>query len=384
METPLGGLRIGLLTASASRLGGGVFEAVAAQAAMLAGLGAQPAVFALADAHAEEDRGRFGPVPVTTRAVLGPRQVGYAPGLIDALLSADLDALHLHGIWTYPSAAGAAWAARSSKGYAISPHGMLDPWITGRGRWKKALARAGYERRGWRAATLLHALTGREATDIEREIRAAGSTADIRVIGNAAPAAKPPRSDPGRDTVFIGRIHAKKNLSALVAGFSLARRRNAMPASARLVIAGWGDAGDIAALRSAIAEADAPIEFVGPVFGERKQALLDKARFVALPSLSEGLPVAILEAWAAATPVLMSTECNIPDGFKAGAAIDCGMTAERVAQALARGYALDAEGWRAMSAAAMALAGGPFSARSVSRDWVAFYRELAAMGSDIS
>jgi poly(glycerol-phosphate) alpha-glucosyltransferase len=40
----------------------------------------------------------------------------------------------------YPSRAGLQWARRTGKPYLISPHGMLDPWITGRGRAKKALA----------------------------------------------------------------------------------------------------------------------------------------------------------------------------------------------------------------------------------------------------
>jgi len=69
----LAGLRIGLVTASASRLGGGVFEAVATHAEMLRDLAATPHVFALDDAFADEDRARFGSVPVTISAVIGPR-----------------------------------------------------------------------------------------------------------------------------------------------------------------------------------------------------------------------------------------------------------------------------------------------------------------------
>ena len=78
MSLPLAGKRIGFLTASASRLGGGVFEAVVAQAEIVAACGGVPIVFALEDEHSTEDRARFGSVEVQTFAVRGPHQIGYA------------------------------------------------------------------------------------------------------------------------------------------------------------------------------------------------------------------------------------------------------------------------------------------------------------------
>ena len=38
-----------------------------------------------------------------------------------------------------------------------------------------------------------------------------------------------------------------------------------------------------------------------------------------LPSLSEGLPMTVLEAWAYAKPALITLECNVSEGFAAGA-----------------------------------------------------------------
>ena len=147
IEPDIAGRRIGLLTASASRLGGGVFEAVVTHATLLRELGAEPVIVALKDAHSLDDAARFAGCEVHHADVLGPRQIGYAPRLRAMLDAAELDLLHLHGIWMYPSHAAAGWAARTRKPYVISPHAMLSPWITSRGRWKKALARHGYERR---------------------------------------------------------------------------------------------------------------------------------------------------------------------------------------------------------------------------------------------
>ena len=373
MDGALTGQRIGLLTASASRLGGGVFEAVAVQAELLRALGAVPVVIALKDVFSETDAPRFAGAELHHVRVQGPGFFGYAPQLGAVLDSARLDLLHLHGIWMYPSQAASAWAARSGKPLLISPHGMLDPWITGRGRWKKALARAGYERRAWRRAAAFHALTGREAEDIARE---SGRT-DSLVIANAGPPAQPVPLAPRAPLVaYLGRIHPKKNLASLVDAWTMLDAAGALPAGARLTIAGWGDPIDVAALQAHLSIGPANAAFVGPLYGADKARLLNEARFLVLPSLSEGLPVAVLEAWAAGTPVLMSRECNLDSGFTGGAAIDCGIDPASIAAALARGLALDDGAWRAMAGAALRLATGPFSADAIARQWEAAYAGL--------
>ncbi len=372
MTGPLAGLRIGLLTASASRAGGGVFEAVVAQAALIRAAGGEAPVFALADAMSAEDAVRFAPGRVSHARVRGPAQIGFAPALLPDLLAAKLDVLHLHGIWMYPSRAGLGWARATGRPYIVSPHGMLDPWITARGRWKKALARAGYERASWRAATRLHALTTREAGNIARE----SGRHDALVIPNPGPPAGPaPGPLRAPRLVYIGRIHPKKNLAALVQGWRLAR----LPDGARLTLAGWGDARDVAPLRALVGNGEGGVEFVGPVYGADKAALLALARFTVLPSLSEGLPMAVLEGWAAGSPALMTAQCNLPEGFAAGAALECGYDARAIAQALEQAFALDEPGWLAMAGAAQTLASGTFGAATVSARWVAAYGEAVAM-----
>jgi glycosyltransferase involved in cell wall biosynthesis len=67
---------------------------------------------------------------------------------------------------------------------------------------------------------------------------------------------------------------------------------------------------------------DADVLFYGAAFGEEKEALLRSADAFVLPSFSEGLPMSVLEAWAYGLPVVMTPECNLPEGFASRAAVE--------------------------------------------------------------
>ena len=75
--------------------------------------------------------------------------------------------------------------------------------------------------------------------------------------------------------------------------------------------------------RSTLDFADsADVVFYGPAFGKEKAALLRSAEAFILPSFSEGLPMSVLEAWAYGLPVVMTPECNLPEGFVSQAALE--------------------------------------------------------------
>ncbi len=366
-------LRLGLVTSALSRNGAGVFEAVVVQARAMRATGEfEPVIFGLADENSAEDASRFEGMQVSSFAVAGPRAVGFAPGLLKTMQDADLDILHLHGIWMYPSAAAERWSASTRRPVVISPHGMLDPWILSRGRWKKAIARIGYERRSWKRAALFHALTETEAADI----RKAEPKARVALIANGVTPPAIASSGPRTSFAFLSRIHPKKNVNALVEAWaSLGDLPSTMGYT--LDIAGFGEDAHVASLKSAIAAAASPtIRFVGPVFGADKAALLRDARFMVLPSLSEGLPMAILEAWAAGAPTIMSEDCNLPVGFAAGVAIRTGHSPQEIAEGLRRAMAIGDPEWSVMSDGARRLAVDQFSAEAIAAAWVSTYKSL--------
>ena len=360
-----------MLSSWVSRRNGGVFEAVVAQAELLQALGAVPVVLGLRDEESAADAWRLVSVETHLADRYGPAALAFSPDLNEALSAAGLDLLHLHGIWQYPTNAAGDWANGIRKPLVISPHGMLDPWITSRNAWKKHLARFLWERSAWHSASAFHALTEAEARDIADE----SGGAPTAVIPNPAPPLTARDWPRGPNVLYLGRIHEKKNISGLIEGWLLARPD--LPADATLTIAGWGDDTGLAQLEQAMAgQRDTGIEFVGTAFGSQKAALFDLARFLVLPSFSEGLPMAILESWAAGVPAIMSQSCHLPDGFEVGAALECGTDPGSIRDALVRALGLPDDEWSAMSSSARDLATGQFSAQTVAARWEALYAAL--------
>lgn len=367
----MSGPRIGLLSAWLSRRNGGVFEAVAAQAAMLAAQGFTPVVVGLDHAQHGTDRAGLNGAEVIACRPQGPERLGYAPALTRALLDADLDILHLHGLWTWPSRAGAAWARATGRPYLLSPHGMLDPWILARGRVQKAVARPLLERPGWAGARLLHALTDAEAADINR----ATGRREVVVVPNAVAPAPPAPGPRPPVLLYLGRLHPKKNVPALVEAWARVVPR--LPSGARLDIVGWGQPAHEAAVVQAIARFPAaPIRRLGPLFGADKAAALAGARFLALPSLGEGLPMTVLEGWAAGTPALLSAACHLPEGEAAGAALPCDTDVDGIAATIVHAFSMTDEVWRARSIAARRLVDTRFSPAAVGSRWADIYTGL--------
>ncbi len=76
--------------------------------------------------------------------------------------------------------------------------------------------------------------------------------------------------------------------------------------------------------------------FAGPLFGAAKEAAYRHADAFVIPSTSEGMPTVVLEAWAYNLPVLMTPQCNLPDGFHQQAAIRIETNPESIEQGCAR------------------------------------------------
>jgi glycosyltransferase involved in cell wall biosynthesis len=146
----------------------------------------------------------------------------------------------------------------------------------------------------------------------------------VMVVPNAV--ASPQPADRGSDAarlralgvsqpygLYLGNLHARKNVVRLIEAFARARARAPEMASHQLVIAGthWWKGG--AEERASRVLPDGPVTFVGRVSDEDRTALLRGAEWLGYPSIFEGFGLPPLEAMAVGTPVLASDRGAIPE-----------------------------------------------------------------------
>jgi poly(glycerol-phosphate) alpha-glucosyltransferase len=89
-------------------------------------------------------------------------------------------------------------------------------------------------------------------------------------------------------------------------------------------VTGWGETAhvrQIEQLARSVGLDTAYFAFTGPRFGAAKVECFREASAFVLPSHSEGLPMAVLEAWSYRLPALLTDQCNLPEGFSRNAAI---------------------------------------------------------------
>lgn len=376
------------LVQSMSRAGGGLFYSVRRLTESLADVPRmRVTVHSLRDEFSEADAPEWRKVRVQAHPVTGPARFGYAPGMLRGLIEDDADIVHCHGIWMYPSIAASRWRRSTGRPYMISPHGMLDPWAVRRSALKKRIARWLYEDGFQQRAACIRALCVAEA----EAIRAYGLTNPVVVIPNGVDL---PRDEDGpppewrstlpagcRTMLYLGRLHPKKNLENLIRAW--ASLRSVPDADGwRLLVAGWDQGGYESRLRALVSELalGEQVRFLGAVYGEAKQRTLRTADAMVLPSLSEGVPMAILEAWAFRMPAAITPHCNLPDGVRAGAAIEMGTDAASLARGLADFMRLGVQQRRQMGLAGRHLVETAYSWTTVAEQVVDCYRWILGGG----
>jgi poly(glycerol-phosphate) alpha-glucosyltransferase len=321
-------INIGHITPSASRLGGGLFPVVQCLTREISKRDIHVKVFSVSDEFVTQDFKYWYPVDLNLLNRLGPKSFSYTPRLFSALNGSSLDLIHLHGLWNFSSYVIPKWGQTKNKPWVISPHGMLDKWALNNSAWKKKVAAFLYENRNLRGASCLHATCLEEAAafrayGLENQIAVIPNGVDLPSVGKNGYKAHW-ASEIGEDAkilLYLGRLHPKKGLMNLIESWAYVK--NNLQSNWILIIAGWDQLGHQFELENQVRllGVSDSVRFVGALFNDDKSYALLRANAFVLPSTSEGLPMAILEAWSYSLPVLMTPECNIDIGYKKGAAI---------------------------------------------------------------
>lgn len=365
-------MKVGFLVSSVSREAGGLFESVRGLAKAVASPNVDVEVFGIRDEQSAVDLQEWRPLSVQTfPAQL--RSWGYSKQLGPAMVDADLDVLSVHGLWKYCSVASERWHRRSGRPYVLHPHGMLDRWALQNGRWKKRVAAALYENQHLRKAACVRALCEAEA----RSIRSYGLRNPVCVIPNGVHLPELRKNhaklrDDRRTLLYLGRLHPKKNISNLIRAWKQTLTSQRLTAEHWiLAIAGWDQGGYQNELEQIAA--DGSVIFPGPRFGPDKSECYYACNAFILPSLSEGVPMAVLEAWARSKPVLMTPECNLGEGFEAKAALRIGTAVDEIAAGLKQLIEMSDDDRVAMGARGRALVASRFSWPQIGNQMHAVY-----------
>ena len=296
----------------------------------------------------------------------GLRSLRLSSALRRALVSraAIADLFHAHGLWLMPNVYAGSVSQAAGKPLVVSPRGMLAPAALKFSRGKKRLFWHLLQQRAYARAALWHATSGEEAQDI----RNFGIATPIAVIPNGIdlpPLVADHAEVVSRRTVlFLSRLHPKKNIPVLLEAW---RQINAQIPNWQLVIAGPDERGYAVQLEAQVAKDDIQqVQFLGPVYGAAKDALLRGADLFVLPTLSENFGIAVAEALAAGVPAIVSKGAPWP-----------GLAAERAGWWIDHGVVplvaalLEATAMTAVERRAMGLRGRDWMARDFGWDQIA-------------
>jgi glycosyltransferase involved in cell wall biosynthesis len=241
-------------------------------------------------------------------------------------------AIIVHGIWQFHSLAARLGAGRARTPLFVFPHGMLDPWFERTYPLKHLKKRVYWtlaERWVFRRARAV-LFTCRTELELARrpfldrrmplEVTGFGIAAPPDdATGGAAFLEAYPQLRGKRIVLFLSRVHEKKGCDLLIDAFAQAASRHP---HLRLVMAGPGEAATIAALQRDIRARgiESQVVWTGMLSGALKWAALRAAEVFVLPSHQENFGIAVVEALASSTPVIITDRVNIWREIAAGGA----------------------------------------------------------------
>lgn len=315
----------------------------------------------------------------------GPANFHWTPIMDRTLDRIAPEVMDSHGVWMNLSRVALKRHKKRGTPFIVTPHGMLDPWAVGRSAWRKRIVSMWFENEHLARAGAIRALNRGEA----KAIRQFGVESPIAIIPNGIE----DRSDTIVTDVsdrppiieFLGRLDSKKGLQPLLMAWSKVVK---VPSAIhwKLRVHGWGEPNYVKSLERLVSDMGigTSVDLAGPVYGSEKDNALEGATGFILPSFSEGLPMAVLEAWSWGTPVLMTRFCNLPEGFTSGAAMEITTDPDDMARSMLDFIGMSSFDRRAMALAGRELVSTKFNARSVTKNverlylWLAGYEEVPA------
>lgn len=223
--------------------------------------------------------------------------------LREAALSGEVSILHTHSLWMMPNVYPGIISRKYRISSVVSPRGTLSSFAMNSGSWVKKIFWPLIQRPAIRYSDAFHATSYMEYLDIRR----LGFRQPVAIIPNGIDIPEYRKSNlnkPLRTLLFLGRIHPIKGLDMLLKAW--ADLEGLFP-DWQLKIAGPDDGEYALGLKRLSKElALKRVVFSGPALGVNKWSELADADLFVLPTHSENFGVAVAEALASGTPVVVT------------------------------------------------------------------------------
>lgn len=242
----------------------------------------------------------------TFKLGIGPRRLGRSPEMLRWLKvqaeRGNIDILHNHSLWMMPNVYPGLIAKKYKIPYIVSPHGTLGEWPFQSGSKVKKIFWPLIQKPSLKAVTCWHATSKAEYKDI----RQMGFSQPVAIIpiGIDLPELPPKKKKSQKTLLFLGRINPKKGIDMLLKAWKILQDKYpdwylkiVGPDSKRYLNKYKNMAQSLQLKRS---------EFTGPYYGYDKWRAYWSSDLFVLPTHHENFGIAVAEALASSTPVIIT------------------------------------------------------------------------------
>lgn len=246
------------------------------------------------------------------------------------------DMVYINGIWNYTTAAAAFYCRKYKRPYVLAPRGTLYEYTMRKYSWKKWPYYTFIAKRDIRGASAIHFLTAYEKSRCHSSIKLSKNSIvipngidlsefeDLSTEGSLEE--RYPFLKHKKVILFLGRIHWIKGLDVLIKAMQIVIEKRK---DVHLLVVGSGEVGYRNKIKKltkdsgldyidyesgeSSSESGVHVTFTGMLTGKEKLMAYAESDIFVLPSYSEGLSMAALEAMFCRLPVVISHQCNMPE-----------------------------------------------------------------------
>jgi glycosyltransferase involved in cell wall biosynthesis len=302
--------------------------------------------------------------------------------IIDALLAEKdtIDLVHFHLIWFYDKNIIAKALKLAGIPFIITTHGTYSTPHAYTG--KRRLARLVYERAFLNMAAEIHAITREEGTGLLKYgYHGPSFVAYNGIDPEEIPAerrcdyfASKPYSARVK-LIWVGVLREDKNLRGLIRAVAMLPPELRNQVACVLVGPDYkGNAAQYAALAEELGCSE-NFDYIGPLYGQDKYDAIESADACVMPSFSEVMSLAVLDAMACGKPCLITTGCGYVYFQQEDFSVLCEPYPQDLAVGLQKLLARQEE-WSAMGARARALVEREFNWSAIARGILPNYARI--------